>query len=138
MIGLFCKRALQNRRCSAKETYNFMEPTNRSHPIVDLYGHFYTCLRCIHSMREYHLVRTGILVTFYMGKNEFMFVINMCNTLPNTATRCGTLQHTATHCGTLQHAATHCNPLQHTATRCSTLQHTATAAHCSTLYSYSL
>ena len=33
IIGLFCKRALQNRRYSAKETYDFKEPTNRSHPI---------------------------------------------------------------------------------------------------------
>jgi len=32
MIGLFCKRALQKRRCSAKETYIFKESTNRSHP----------------------------------------------------------------------------------------------------------
>jgi len=32
MIGLFCKRALQKRRYSARETYNFKEPTNRSHP----------------------------------------------------------------------------------------------------------
>jgi len=31
MIGLFCKRALQKRRYSAKGTYNFKEPTNRSH-----------------------------------------------------------------------------------------------------------
>jgi len=33
MIGLFCKRALYKRSYSAKETYHFMEPTNRSHPI---------------------------------------------------------------------------------------------------------
>ena len=33
IIGLFCKRALSKRLCSAKETYNFKEPTNRSHPI---------------------------------------------------------------------------------------------------------
>ena len=33
-IGLFCKRALQKRRYSAKETYTFDEPTNHSHPIV--------------------------------------------------------------------------------------------------------
>jgi len=33
ILGLFCKRALQKRRDSAKETYNFKEPTNRSHPI---------------------------------------------------------------------------------------------------------
>jgi len=33
IIGLLCKRALWKRRYSAKETYNFKEPTNRSHPI---------------------------------------------------------------------------------------------------------
>jgi len=33
MIGLFCKRALQKRRYSAKETYHFIDPTDRSHPI---------------------------------------------------------------------------------------------------------
>ena len=33
IIGLFCKRALYKRRYSAKETYNFMDPTDRSHPI---------------------------------------------------------------------------------------------------------
>ena len=32
--GLFCKRALQKRLYSAKETYHFKEPTNRSHPIL--------------------------------------------------------------------------------------------------------
>jgi len=34
MIGLFYKRALWKRLYFAKETYNFKEPTNRSHPIV--------------------------------------------------------------------------------------------------------
>jgi len=33
IIGLFCKRALYKRRYSAKETYNFKEPTTCSHPI---------------------------------------------------------------------------------------------------------
>jgi len=33
IIRLFCKRALCKRRYSAKETYNFKEPTHRSHPI---------------------------------------------------------------------------------------------------------
>jgi len=32
IIGLSCKRALQKRLYSAKETYHFKEPTNRSHP----------------------------------------------------------------------------------------------------------
>ena len=34
IIGLFCKRALLKRRYSAKETYDFEEPTTRSHPLV--------------------------------------------------------------------------------------------------------
>ena len=34
--GLFCKRALQKRPIFFKETYNFKEPTNRSHPILRL------------------------------------------------------------------------------------------------------
>ena len=34
IIGLLCKRALQKRLYSAKETYNFEEPTNRSHPPI--------------------------------------------------------------------------------------------------------
>ena len=33
IIGLFCKRALSKRQYSAKETYNFIDPTDRSHPI---------------------------------------------------------------------------------------------------------
>jgi len=35
IIGVFCKRALQKRLYSAKETYSFKEPTNHSHPIRD-------------------------------------------------------------------------------------------------------
>jgi len=31
-IGLFCKRALQKRRYSAKETDDFIDPNDRSHP----------------------------------------------------------------------------------------------------------
>jgi len=34
IIGLFCKRAPSKRSHSAKETNDFKEPTNRSHPIV--------------------------------------------------------------------------------------------------------
>jgi len=41
IIGLFCKRALQKRRYSAKETYNFKEHTICSHPylIYDKHTH---------------------------------------------------------------------------------------------------
>jgi len=34
ITGRFCERTLQKRRYSAKETYDFEEPTNRSHPIT--------------------------------------------------------------------------------------------------------
>jgi len=33
IINLFCKTAQQKRLFFAKETYDFKEPTNRSHPI---------------------------------------------------------------------------------------------------------
>jgi len=36
MIGLFCKRDLQKRQYSAKETNNLIDPTHHSHPIVHL------------------------------------------------------------------------------------------------------
>ena len=35
IIGLFCKRALQKRQYSAKETYNFIDATDRSHRICE-------------------------------------------------------------------------------------------------------
>ena len=41
MIGLFCKRDPLKRRYSAKETYNFKEPTSRSHPIRSRYSTSY-------------------------------------------------------------------------------------------------
>jgi len=34
IIGLFCKRAIQKRLYFAKETYNLIDPANRSHPIA--------------------------------------------------------------------------------------------------------
>ena len=33
IIGFFCKRTLCKRQYSAKETYNLIDPTDRSHPI---------------------------------------------------------------------------------------------------------
>ena len=47
---IFCIRALYKRRYSAKETYHFKEPTNRSHPISPLpharHTSTITCLFC--------------------------------------------------------------------------------------------
>jgi len=44
IMGLFCKRALKKRQYSASETYNFKEPTNRSHPITEsrLFSNFFS------------------------------------------------------------------------------------------------
>ena len=61
IIGLFCKRALWKRRYSAKETYNFKEPANRSHPIATklswtsaLYGEYRSLLSVKKSLLSYH------------------------------------------------------------------------------------
>jgi len=40
IIGLFCKRALQKRQYSAKETYNLIDPTICSHPTRVWMSHF--------------------------------------------------------------------------------------------------
>ena len=45
IIVLFCKRAPQKRLHSAKETYNFKEPTNRSHPRVYSESVFKKCVQ---------------------------------------------------------------------------------------------
>jgi len=37
ILGLFCRISSLLKGSFAKETYNFKEPTNRSHPISDLY-----------------------------------------------------------------------------------------------------
>ena len=39
IIGLFCKRALQKSQYSAKETYNLIDSTIRSHPMKDRETH---------------------------------------------------------------------------------------------------
>jgi len=44
VLGIQRKRALQKRLYSAKETYNFKKPTNRSHPIrKEFNAHSYVC-----------------------------------------------------------------------------------------------
>ena len=52
IVGLFCKRDLQKRPIFCKETCNFKEPTNRSHPMhrykehmsLHLYIDIYACV----------------------------------------------------------------------------------------------
>ena len=124
IVGLVCKRALWKRRYSAKETYNFREPTNHSHPV---YYHISRLLCHVH-----HLAH--------------------CNTLQHTATHCNTLQHnmdymyrrrernspgimSAYHTVTLWDFCfvTHCNKLQHTATHTARQSATHCNSHCKTI-----
>jgi len=43
IVGLFCKRALQKRRYSAKETYNLIDPTDRSYLMTVATPYEYLC-----------------------------------------------------------------------------------------------
>jgi len=47
IIGLFCKRALYNSHYSAKKTWNFVDPTSRSHPIVQRNTLYHTVLQFV-------------------------------------------------------------------------------------------
>ena len=68
--GLFRKRALQKRLCCAKETYNFIDFTNRSHPMcVSVDSHGPLCL--IFSALQHDVQQTAI----------------HCNTLQHTVHR---------------------------------------------------
>ena len=105
----------------AKETYNFTEPTNRSHPIY-----------------------TAFVADAAVTQNDYPPQMHeQCNTLQHTTTHCNALQRTATHCNSLERTATHCRYLQwwrrsicnfhtvRTTTHCNALQLTAT--HCNSL-----
>jgi len=64
IIGLFCKRALQKRLYSAKETCNFKEPTNRSHPISEyVYGviWYVGCENICRQVCVFYGVLTGVI-----------------------------------------------------------------------------
>ena len=57
---IFCKRVLQKRLHSAKETYNFIDPTDRSHPIST---------SCSHRRRW----RTYLCI--YIYRYEFIYIL---------------------------------------------------------------
>jgi len=48
--GLFCKRALLKRRYSAKETHNFVDPTDRGHSISNDHRDYSVC--AAHNMKH--------------------------------------------------------------------------------------
>jgi len=61
IIGLFCKRALYKRLYSAKETYHFKEPANRSHPIANTYIHRCSCIPQAENIRDEIIMTARVL-----------------------------------------------------------------------------
>ena len=67
MIGLFCTRALWNRQYSTKETYDVIDPTNRSHPICHASKHallVYVAHLCMTYRVTYRVATVGICGSF--------------------------------------------------------------------------
>ena len=72
IIGLFCQRALYKRRYSAKETYKFKEPINRSHPIhiyTNTHAETYSCNPMIREFVLRELVRVLLSLSAYISKH---------------------------------------------------------------------
>jgi len=129
IIGLFCKRDLQKRRYSAKETYNWIDPTDRSHPVCVTWLiqrcvmtkitcmrwliHVYKVTRCLISMR----------VVFICMRSSGS--LRCCSALPCVAVRCSVLQHVAVSYSYVWGHSHILNGIRSSATCCNTLQHTA-------------
>ena len=88
-IGLFCKRALEKRLYSAKETYIFKEPTNRSPPIGHTCAHIHSHAHTNSVSLSHTHTHTHTHLLFYHG-DDADFMIKEWD-----APHCNTLQHTA-------------------------------------------
>ena len=73
IIGLSCKRALLNRRYAVKETYNFKEPTNRSHPIQTSQTH--ACTNCIHNVCTYTQCTHRHVYTYIVYTYVYTYIV---------------------------------------------------------------
>jgi len=114
IIGLFCKRALQKRPIFCKETYNFKEPTIRSHPpkrcpLIRIYHttHSYTTSRiCTCHDCTYVVASTTVSATH---------MHHVTNTNHVTNTHCVTNMHHITHMNHIcVYHLTHINQGTHT------------------------
>jgi len=94
MIGLFCRILSLLKDSFAKETYNFIDPTNQSHLI------------------QYVVVCTGLLHTFAVCCSLSQSVAVCCTRLQSVAVRCSLLQSVAVCCSLLQSVAHVCSLLQ--------------------------
>jgi len=88
IIGLFCKKSPIKGLYSAKETYDFKEPTTCGHPILQH--------TAPHSNKHCTTLHHTLQHTATHG-----------NTLPAAISCCSMLQRVAGCCSVLQHAATH-------------------------------
>ena len=80
IIGLFCKRARLKRPYSAKETYNFREPTNRSHPIcmhVCIYISIFIYVSMYLFVHMYVCIYLSMYVCMYVCMYICMYVCRM-------------------------------------------------------------
>jgi len=82
-IGLFCKRALEKRQYSGKETYNLIDPTNRSHPI---YIHMCICMYKSYTYDRTHIRR---LINFLIiEKHDIQLECRVPTTLQTCKNMC--------------------------------------------------
>jgi len=102
IISLFCKRALQKRQYSAKETCNFKEPTNRSHLIAS-------------GPTRAQASEWRILLLFALARVYTHDTRTHTNTHAHTHTHTHT--HSHTHTQTHTHAHTHTHTHTHVRTR---------------------
>jgi len=122
ITGLFCRISSLLQGSFAKETYNFKEPTHRSHPIF-VRTHTHT-----HTRRHTH-AHTPQIASHSNCTYSLHLTTTHCNTLKHTATHGNTLQHTTVFTYThapMKRSSSNKYSLRHTATHCNTLQHTAT------------
>ena len=79
IIGLFCNRALRKRQYSAKETYNFKEPTNRRHPICTISECRVYFLTCSHVHTFWHPASISLTrmtyVSSLLDKLSYVYIL---------------------------------------------------------------
>jgi len=121
IIGLFCKRVPLKRRYSAKETYNFKEPTNRSYLIPTwCVAECCSVLQC--SMFQHIAICCSVL-QFFQGTADVPVSTKMvrCRVLQCVAVCCSVLQSVAECCRVLQGVVECCSVLQSVAECCRVL-----------------
>ena len=80
-IGLFCKRAQPKSRYSAKETYNFIDPTNQNHPqsisrkCISVHNEF---VRINQSVHKHISINTKFSFPCVYFSLQSLFLVSVC------------------------------------------------------------